>query len=147
MKKLNIYLLLAAFGFAFVMTGCGGTPDTPEAVVKAFDKAMKDKDWGKAKDLSTEKTHKMIDMMKGMAEKAPKSDEKAGDLEKVECETEKIEAAEGEKEGESSADAQLAKATEKADCTACCDKDGKEKNYKLLKVDGKWKVHMSKSDK
>ncbi len=150
MKKFNLFALVAMLGLAITLSSCGG-PQTPEAVVKEFNKAINDKNWDKAKDLSTKKTHKLIDMMQGMAEKAPAGDG-GTDYETVECKVEAIEkAAEGEeKKDEGAADegtAELEKATEKATCEACCDKDGKKKTYKLMKIDGAWKVHMGKGDK
>lgn len=110
-------LKLAIVAFAgLVLTSCGG--GGPEGVVKEFFAALNSQDYDKAKSLSTDDTDKVIDLMS----KAPSGDKK--EITKVECKTE----------------------GDVADCE--CWAEGEEETEKVTvkKVDGAWKVHMSKSD-
>ncbi|CAN5340391.1 hypothetical protein BH09BAC1_BH09BAC1_11520 [soil metagenome] len=120
MKKNALFLCLVALVFAAV--GCGDNKKTPEAVAEEFLTAVDDKDYDKAKTLSTEGTHQMLDLIKGFAGQMP-ADAKKPEPKKVkEC---KIEG-------------------EKGTCTYCCDEQGAESTLAVVQVNGEWKADMSK---
>lgn len=99
-----------------VLASCGA--GGPEDAVKEFFSAINAEDYDKAKSVSTDDTDAVIDLMA----KSPMKDKK--EITKVECKVE----------------------GEEADCE-CWAKD-EEETQKVVakKVDGAWKVHMSKSD-
>jgi hypothetical protein len=110
--------LMICFLFA-----CSG--NSPKSVAENFLKAMNKMDFDGAKKYGTEDTNKMLDMLSGFAKMMPDSAKKE-DV-KMEITSEKIE---GDK----------ATYTYKEE-----GKDG-DQTINLVKVDGKWKVAMSKDD-
>ncbi len=122
MKRTVSTLMLAAM--TLVISSCGGGPQKPDEVAKAFLKAVNNEDFATAKEYSTKETKQMLDMMKGMMEKmGDKKKSKKGKLEEL-------------KNTEVDGD--------KAVVTYCCDKEGKDAKVHLKKVDGNWKVHLNK---
>lgn len=119
MKKHSLLLCLVALVFAAV--GCGDS-NKPETVAEQFLNAIDSKDFEKAKTLSTEGTHKMLDLLKSFADQMP-ADAKKPDPKKVsECKVE----------------------GDKGTCTYCCDEQGGSSELAVVKVDGVWKADMSK---
>ncbi len=107
------------------MTSCGGGGN-PESVAEDFLVALGTQDYEKARELGTERTAQMIILVQGMAEMAKKSGEdiETGDMPDIEFTNTEIDG-------------------DKATCyyTAA---EGKEEKINLLKVDGEWKVDMTK---
>lgn len=113
------YLVIAMLGL--VLSSCGG--NAPEAVVKEFFAAVAAKDFDKAKSLATTESSSMIGMMEKAAEFATEEEaEESKAVVKVECITE----------------------GDKGDCTCWGENGEDEQKVSVKKVDGKWKVHMSK---
>lgn len=119
MKKLQILLICSLVALS---VACGGG-DSPKSVAENFLKAMNSMDFEGAKKYGTEDTGKLLDMMSGFAEMVPDST-KANET-KIEITGEKVE---GDK------------------ATVTYKEDGREGEIplNLVKVDGKWKVSMSK---
>ena len=119
MKKLQHFL---SFLLIAALSACGGG-DSPKSVAENFLKAMNSMDFEGAKKYGTEDTGKLLDMMSGFAKMVPDS-MKANET-KFEITGEKIE---GDK----------ATVTYKEE-----GRDG-ETPLSLVRIDGKWKVSMSK---
>jgi hypothetical protein len=117
----NLQKVFAAMLFAFLVA-CSG--NSPKSVAENFLKAMNKMDFDAAKKYGTEDTGKMLDMLSGFAKMMPDSAKK--DV-KTEITSEKVE---GDK------------------ATYTYREEGKEgeQTIHLLKLDGKWKVAMSKDD-
>ena len=95
----------------------------PEDVVKEFFAAIEAKDFEKAKSLATSESSSMIKMMEKAAAFASDEDmEKSESIVKVECETKE----------------------DKGDCKCWGKNEENEQNVYVKKVDGQWKVHMTK---
>jgi hypothetical protein len=119
MNKLTISLATLLVGF---LAACGGG-DSPKSVAEHFLKSMNSMDFEGAKKYGTEDTDKLLDMMSGFAKMVPDS-MKANET-KFEITGEKIE---GDK------------------ATVTYKEEGREGEIplSLVRVDGKWKVSMSK---
>ena len=111
---------LTAFFLILIYSCTGG--DSPKSVAENFLKAMNQYDFETAKKYGTEDTGKLLDMMSGFSKMMPDS---ARNEEKYEMTGENIE---GEK------------------ATVTYKIEGRDENGKLelVKVNGKWKVAMSK---
>lgn len=120
MKK-HLLFAVAAVLTVFVVS-CGGSGTGPEKTAQAFLDAVDARNFDKAKELSTAESQKMIEMIAGFAEMAPDT---------IEVKAKKV--SKCDLEGE-----------DKALCTYCCDSEGAETTLNMKKVDGTWKVDMSK---
>lgn len=109
-----------AVAISIAMFGCSG--DSPEKAAQAFLDAVNAKDFEKAKTLSTEDSHKMIDLIASFAQ--------AGEEE--EAEVKKVDVKKCTVDGD------------KAVCDYCCDAEGKETQINLKKEGDKWLADMSK---
>ena len=118
--KIKLAIILLA---GVLLTSCSN--NSPEAVVKQFFSAVENQDFEKARSLATKSSSSVITMMEKAAGLAGDlTDEESNSITKVECEIEE----------------------DKGDCK-CFDKEGeKTDNVGVKKVDGVWKVHMSKQD-
>lgn len=112
----------AAMMIVFLVACSGG--DTPKSVAGNFLKSMNKMDFDGAKKYGTDETGKFLDMMSGLAKMMPDSSKKEV---KTEITSEKI-------------DGDKATVTYKEE-----GKDG-DQTLNLAKVDGKWKVVMSKDN-
>jgi hypothetical protein len=119
----NVLLKASTTAMICFLVACSG--NSPKSVAENFLKAMNKMDFDGAKKYGTEDTNKMLDMLGGFAKMMPDSAKKE-DV-KTEITSEKVE---GDK----------ATYTYKE-----VGKDG-EQTIHLVKVDGKWKVAMSKDD-
>jgi len=123
MKRNLIKLTVFAFALvAFLACGKGG--GTPEAVVEQYSKAIANHNWSKAKSLSTEDSHEIIDFMKNAAEGAKmfgeKLEKKPGKVENIDCEIEE----------------------DYCHCEFWL--DGEYQEMELVNVNGKWLVDQKK---
>jgi hypothetical protein len=118
---MKIKSILVAAGAALILTACGGgsVENTPEAVTKAFVKAISAKDFKGAAGYCTATSGKIVESLEEMAAMMP---ETKLDKEEVKCETE----------------------GDKAKCKFCCASGKGEESYNLVKEDGKWKVDYVK---
>lgn len=116
------FTLLTVAIVTLAMTSCGGG-NNPKDVAKTFLKAMENQNWEDAKAVSTEKTGKMLDMMKGMSKMGNSDSSPTGKFKEIKG---------VEKDGK------------EATVKYCCDKNGKESEMTLKKKGGEWKVHMKK---
>jgi len=116
-----LYKKITPIVFALFFSGCNS--NGPKPVAENFLKAMNQMDFDKAKTYGTEDTGKLLDMMSGFAKMIPDSSKKKQS--KFEITGEKID---GDK------------------ATVTYREEGKEgeQTVPLIKVDGKWKVAMSK---
>jgi hypothetical protein len=104
------------------LIACSG--NSPKSVAENFLKAMNKMDFEGAKKYGTEDTNKMLDMLSGFAKMMPDSAKKEV---KTEIVSEKVEG-------------------DKATYTYKEKDKEEEQTIHLVKVDGKWKVAMSKDD-
>lgn len=118
--KTSFTRLLSFSILAFLMA-CGGG-DSPKAVSENFLKALNRMDYETAKKYGTEDTGKLLDMMSGFAKMMPDS---AKEEKNFEIKDEKIDG-------------------DKATVTYSQTGDESEQVLNLVKLDGKWKVAMSK---
>lgn len=116
----SIIKITFALVLSVVMFGCSG--DSPEKAAQAFLDAVNAKDFEKAKTLSTEDSHKMIDLIASFAA--------AGEEEEAEVKKVVVK--------------KCTVTDDKAVCDYCCDAEGKETQINLKKVDEKWLADMSK---
>ena len=100
---------------------CGGG-DSPKSVAENFLKAMNKMDFETAKKYGSEDTGRLLDMMSGFAQMIPDS---AREEKKVEIKDEIIDG-------------------DKATVTYTQSGEPGEQTLDLVKIDGKWKVAMSK---
>jgi len=114
-KKLNAAVIIL---FLF---SCGGG-DSPKSVAENFLKAMNKMDYEAAKKYGSEDTGRLLDMMSGYATMIPDS---AREEISFEIKDEKIEG-------------------DKATVTYVQSGEVSEQSLDLVKIDGKWKVAMSK---
>lgn len=119
--KNNKYLIRILLFIAITASACGGK-DTPRSLAEKFLKAMSIQDYETAKKYGTEETEKLLDMMSGI--KKMSVDSSGKDL-KFEILREKIEG-----------DNAIIYYKEEG-------KDG-ELQLPIVKVEGKWKVLLSK---
>ena len=119
---LKSLVLLLAVSF---MTSCGGG-NNPESVAEDFLVALGTQDYEKARELGTERTAQLVSLVQGMADMAKKDGEDV-DVDNMPD----IEFTNTEIDGD------------KATCFYTS-ADGEEKKINLLKVDGEWKVDMTK---
>lgn len=112
---------LVVFATAFIFS-CSGDANTPEKVAETFLNAVNNKNFEKAKELSTPESHQMIDLISNFA----KNVEETEAVEKV------IKIGTCNIEGEA------------ATCDYCCDSEGKETTIKLKLIEGQWKADLSK---
>ena len=117
MKKISLFVTT----ICLILASCGGG-DSPKAVAENFLKALNKMDYETAKKYGSEDTGKLLDMMSGFAKMMPDSAKKERSFE---MKDEKIE---GDK------------------ATVTYTESGEEglQSLNLVKVDGKWKVAMSK---
>ena len=108
--------------FTMLLLACSG--NSPKSVATHFLKAMYKSDFEEAKKYGTEETAKMLDMLSGFAKMMPDSAKK--DV-KTEIVSEKVEG-------------------DKATYTYKEEGKNEEQTIHLVKIDGKWKVAMSKDD-
>jgi hypothetical protein len=111
----------AAVSLMALMMACGGG-DSPKAVTENFLKALNKMDYETAKKYGSEDTGKLLDMMSGFAKMMPDS---AKEEKSFEIKDEKIDG-------------------DKATVTYSQSGVEGEQAMNLVKVDGKWKVAMSK---
>lgn len=106
-----------------LLFSCGGNKNNaPETVAERFLNAVNNHEFEQAKELSTEDSHKMIDLIASFA-KGVEEEEKVEKVVKVsKCNI----------DGET------------AVCDYCCDAEGQETTINLKQVEGLWKVDMSK---
>ena len=123
MKRIFSLLTVCTLSLAFTSCGGGGSK-SPKEVTETFVKAIQKQDFATAKEHATDKTGKLLDMMKSMMEKM-------GDDKKM-------------KQGEFKEIKKSEKDGKEATVTYCCNKEGKDDEMKLKKVDGQWKVHFDK---
>ena len=116
--KLKLFLPAA---MAVFMIACGGG-DTPKSVAENFLKALNRMDYETAKKYGTQDTGKLLDMMSGFAKMMPDSLKKEKNFE---IKDEKIEG-------------------DKATVTYTESGEEGDLSLNLVKLDGKWKVAMSK---
>ena len=118
---MKIKSILVAAVAALFLTACGGgsVDNTPEAVTKAFVKAMSSKNFSEAAGYCTASSAKIVESLEEMAGMMP---ETSLDKEEVKCETN----------------------GDKATCKFCCAAGKGEETYNLVKEDGKWKVDYVK---
>jgi len=109
---------------ALTVSSCGNSND-PKAVAKDFLLALASQDFEKAKELGTERTSGMITLIESMAKMAKENGQKLDETKLPE-----VEIGECEIDGD------------KAVCYYTS--EGKEEKINLVKVEGKWKVDMSK---
>ena len=113
---------------------CGGGADfsKPESVAVAFSKAAAAGDFATAKKFADEATVKLPGMVEGMAGAMPEDKKK-----------------EGKENAKTMKSAKCTVEGDKAKCTICCDKDGKDspEPVTLAKKDGKWLVSIDKDAK
>jgi hypothetical protein len=123
MKKFAVAIAILSIS---VFASCGGG-GSPEAVAIDFTEALMTGEVEKAKELSTENSHKIVGLLAGMLsgamanqteDKKAEMEEKLKELETMACDVE------GEK--------------------AKCGPEGEEKKLELVKVDGEWKVDFKK---
>ena len=123
MRKFAIAIALLS---TLVLASCGG--NTPEDAAKGFMTALIKGDVDKAKELSTEKSHKIVGLIAAMTasqadsqseEQKKKMEETLAALDKIKCEV----------DGD----------------TAKCAPEGENKKIDLVKEDGKWKVDFKKA--
>jgi|GEM_PF-1107682 len=112
---------IALAALVALIVACGGG-DTPKSVAENFLKALNKMDYEAAKKYGSEDTGKLLDMMSGFAKMMPDSAKKERSFE---IKDEKIE---GDK------------------ATVTYTESGEEgiQSLNLVKVEGKWKVSMSK---
>jgi ABC-type oligopeptide transport system substrate-binding subunit len=118
-NKINFITLILSIAILFV--ACGGN-DSPRSVGEKFLKAMSSQDFETAKKYGTEETEKLLDMMSGFTKMS--NDSVAKEM-KFEITREKV-------TGDNA--------------TVFYKEDGREGELQLpmVKVDGKWKVLLSK---
>lgn len=120
-KNNKMKLKIAVIAMAgILLASCGG--NGPEKVVKEFFTALKEKNFDKAKSLATTESATVIDLMAKVPDMGGDSDD--AKLEKVDCEV----------------------SGETATCNCYEKGNDKAEKMKLKKVDGNWKVSMSKAD-
>ncbi len=117
-----------------IFSQCGGGVDfsKPESVAVAFSKAAASADFATAKKYADEGTGKLLDMVQGMSSSMPEDKKK-----------------EGKENAKLMKSAKCTVDGDKAKCTICCDKDGKDspEAVDLAKKDGKWLVSIDKGAK
>jgi len=114
-KKVNAALII------LFLVSCGGG-DSPKSVAENFLKAMNKMDYETAKKYGSEDTGRLLDMMSGFANMIPDS---ARQEKSFEIKNEKIDG-------------------DKATVTYVQSGEVGEQTLDLVKIDGKWKVAMSK---
>lgn len=119
----NVLSLFAVIFALSLITSCGkggGGENTPESVTKAFISALESGKYDKAKSLSTDETDASVDAIKTFADLAP--EKKKSKIEKMTCEI----------------------SGDDANCSYCCDTEGKDASIMAKKVGGKWLAHQPK---
>ena len=114
-KQILLSVIVATF------IACGGG-DTPKSVAEKFLKSLNKMDYETAKKYGSEDTGKLLDMMSGFANLMPDSAKQERSFEMKE---EKING-------------------DKATVTYAASGEEGEQSLNLIKIDGKWKVAMSK---
>jgi hypothetical protein len=117
--RFNFQLIFVVF--SAIMLSCG-SGDSPKAVAENFLKAMNKMDYETAKKYGSEDTGRLLDMMSGFARMMPDSARKERSFE---MKDEKIEG-------------------DRATVTYTQSDSNEEQSLSLIKVDGKWKVAMTK---
>ena len=120
MKKFFNLFVLATVIVAFA--ACKGGSADPKGVATQFVTALDSKDYTTAKSLSTEESAQMLSMVETIGAAVP-DDGKKAKIDKMTC----------------------TETGEKASCTYCCDRDGKDGKVDLVKKDGKWLVDFKKA--
>jgi len=112
-------IIVAAAAAVLVACGGGSVENTPEAITKAFVKAMSSKDFSTAASYCTPSSAKIVEGLEEMAGMMP---ETSLDKEEVKCEI----------------------SGDKAKCMFCCAAGKGEEAYNLVKEGDKWKVDYVK---
>lgn len=105
-----------------LIAGCSGNGG-PEKNAKAFLQSLEAEDFEGAKKVSTDETHKLLDLIKMMSSDKPKTE--GGEKKDIKVSPCKIDG-------------------ETATCEYCCDENGNSQQLTLLQKDGEWKVNMTK---
>ena len=112
---------IAGFAIIVFLISCGGG-DSPKSVAEHFLKALNKMDYETAKKYGTEDTGRLLDMISGFAKMSPDS---ANEEKSFDIKTEKIDG-------------------DKATVTYVQSGEVSEQTLDLIKIDGKWKVAMTK---
>lgn len=131
MKKLKMFCL-GVFGM-LAFTQCG-VSNNPEAVSLAFVKAISISDFKTAKNLCTEETATLLNILEEQLGKTPLPADKLAALKK---ESALLKSSTCNTTGEKSV------------CTICCKENGdiSQKDVDVKKVDGKWLVYIDKGSR
>lgn len=124
MKKLITIVLSIAFAGVLLQSCKGDKAGDPKEAATAFLNSLKDMDYEKAKELGTDETDKMLDMMSAFSSMMP-------DSLKEEAKKITFNISDAKVEGDA--------------CTvtfSSSDAPGNTDEIKLIKVDGKWLVDM-----
>jgi hypothetical protein len=118
---MKMFKIISAAAIVVFLISCGGG-DSPKSVAEHFLKAMNKMDYETAKKYGSEDTGRLLDMMSGFAKMIPDS---ARQEKSFEIKDEKIDG-------------------DKATVTYLQQGEEGEQSLDLVKLDGKWKVAMSK---
>lgn len=118
---MRIFKAVSLVSIVLFIISCGGG-DSPKSVAEHFLKAMNKMDYETAKKYGSEDTGRLLDMMSGFAKMIPDS---AREEKSFEIKDEKIDG-------------------DKATVTYVQSGEVGEQTLDLVKIDGKWKVAMSK---
>ena len=124
MKKF-LFSLLAIFVMVVSLTGC--SKNGPKSVAEKFLEGLYHYDYETAKEVSTDETKKMLDLMAEFSARVPES-------EKQEAKKIKIDIKDVKEENDT------------ALVTYTLSDDPKEKKVRLVKQKGEWMVHYTKAD-
>ena len=123
MKKTIKIVAASVFAAILLLTSCGGGASAPKDVTVKFLEATTKADFKEANKYASEETIKMLDMIKAFASMKPDS---------VKNKKVEIEVIEEKIDGDNA--------------TVRYKQNGKENAIKLVKIDGNWKVNISKAD-
>lgn len=116
----NLFKLALAFVALVIVGACSNSASDPKDVAEKFMNHLSAKEYDKAKELGTESTVQMIEMMKSFSGVEGATQTEPEKIENMKCETN----------------------GDKATCTFT--KNGEEDKIELVKQDGKWLVDMKK---
>lgn len=112
-------LVLTLLVGLFMLSGCGKS--CPKCNAQAFLDAVQQQDFAKAKQLSTEESHKVLDFAETLTDMAGEELRPADELKVASCEVD----------------------GDKATCTYCCDEEGEDAVLSMKNVDGVWMADLS----